>query len=957
MNVLNDLFTGGKPEFPEQQQYLELWNTSLDNFRKNIKYIGSFLSDITINFDQYGKSLSRSGKNLISYLLKIETKSNTNIAESMKKFGNFSEMLGDVYSKSSSSLNSMINQRIQKLTEDTSQTRKKMVEETQQAMQDLSKSKANYTKIKAKYDKAVKDSENLHAAFTKAKNDASSNFQVGVEQRFKEKSNASKKECASLQEELKEQIDLINHKHEILETVLKLANYQNIELEKESMITLHDLAHSVICMVRNVLALRKEQSEIKHNEIAELANITLDMIDNNKDNKQRNSIEYLMQKLEQRLNANEDRSKALRGFKTYLSEIMNADESLGKGLEKIGVALMLPDYYTSKKECKAEWLIFNNIFIEISKIHIKFSKEIAKKGSEPLQALIDLKTNIAKKLQTSVQKSIRDHAIIQEEGLKDFEKIKKNEEKKALEIRDRIQNSFQNAEHQVYSSMAENTNLEASHLQNLKGVLATLHMLEEEYNHLIDSLIEKGKQEIENINVEDDFKDQVLYEKKSSLDLSLEISNQRQSLEFEENKNYQNPSEENSILQKFNLEAGSTLVESFACALSKKILLHGRMYLTTTHICFHSYFNSQTIFGRETLLAIPFAEIKKVEKKIHGLIFDNALRITTDNSEFIFASFLYREQAKATVENLIRLNKPSQNAAQKTACEFKIETREKRLQLAKLMKTLKVKTEPVSNRKPESFFKVTLLKDPLSFDVPAQKIFELLFADSAKDFLEKFMELKNETDMKLTQWEPSAPDFYLNQPGESWNESSVRSLDYIRPMKERFPMMPKTHGVHEQQTIYFISKNEFIFEILIKTSGVPFSDCFQAHLRWHVKEVDGKTSLVGRYWMEFLKSTMFSGKIERTSVAETINVINEIWVPLVKNKVNGFLGEKVEEIVPKVKEPVKEENTDFNWMGWAFIGILVIILIIFWNRISRLENDVNRLSVLISKMDHYKIPN
>lgn len=70
------------------------------------------------------------------------------------------------------------------------------------------------------------------------------------------------------------------------------------------------------------------------------------------------------------------------------------------------------------------------------------------------------------------------------------------------------------------------------------------------------------------------------------------------------------------------------------------------MFLTNKKLCFHSYFNESTIFGRDTRMVIPLDNIKKIIKTSGSIIFNNSIQvITKEDKEIIFTSFMYREQA------------------------------------------------------------------------------------------------------------------------------------------------------------------------------------------------------------------------------------------------------------------------------------------------------------------------
>jgi hypothetical protein len=107
------------------------------------------------------------------------------------------------------------------------------------------------------------------------------------------------------------------------------------------------------------------------------------------------------------------------------------------------------------------------------------------------------------------------------------------------------------------------------------------------------------------------------------------------------------------LKEKFKgLTDGEKCIQTFACAMSLKILLQGRLYVTNKRICFHSYFNDKTIFGKETKFMIPFTDVKRIEKKINVMVFPNSISIfTKENREIFITSFVYRDQAFDLMQN------------------------------------------------------------------------------------------------------------------------------------------------------------------------------------------------------------------------------------------------------------------------------------------------------------------
>lgn len=62
--------------------------------------------------------------------------------------------------------------------------------------------------------------------------------------------------------------------------------------------------------------------------------------------------------------------------------------------------------------------------------------------------------------------------------------------------------------------------------------------------------------------------------------------------------------------QKFRLPPTEAIVDEFSCAVSKDILLHGRMYVSPGFLCFYS-----RIFSHRTVEVVPFSDITAIEKR------------------------------------------------------------------------------------------------------------------------------------------------------------------------------------------------------------------------------------------------------------------------------------------------------------------------------------------------------
>lgn len=80
------------------------------------------------------------------------------------------------------------------------------------------------------------------------------------------------------------------------------------------------------------------------------------------------------------------------------------------------------------------------------------------------------------------------------------------------------------------------------------------------------------------------------------------------------------------------------LIADFSCALSKDLLIQGRLYISDKHLCFYS-----NILGWVKTSIVPFKEIVQIEQKNTAMLFPNAISIQTLHEKYLFASFISRD--------------------------------------------------------------------------------------------------------------------------------------------------------------------------------------------------------------------------------------------------------------------------------------------------------------------------
>ena len=90
-----------------------------------------------------------------------------------------------------------------------------------------------------------------------------------------------------------------------------------------------------------------------------------------------------------------------------------------------------------------------------------------------------------------------------------------------------------------------------------------------------------------------------------------------------------------------DIPANEKLVDDFLCALHREILLQGRIYLAINSIAFYS-----NILGYETIVTLPYRDIKSINKATTIKLFLNAIEVVTnDGLKYFFTSFVSRDRA------------------------------------------------------------------------------------------------------------------------------------------------------------------------------------------------------------------------------------------------------------------------------------------------------------------------
>ncbi|XP_044074231.1 GRAM domain-containing protein 2A-like isoform X2 [Siniperca chuatsi] len=95
------------------------------------------------------------------------------------------------------------------------------------------------------------------------------------------------------------------------------------------------------------------------------------------------------------------------------------------------------------------------------------------------------------------------------------------------------------------------------------------------------------------------------------------------------------------------ISEGENLTHSFTCALQKEVLYHGKLFVSETHVCFHS-----SVLLKDTKVVIPASSVREVKKHNSAL---SMLSIqTADGEKCSFVSLRHREMCYKLLQTVCK---------------------------------------------------------------------------------------------------------------------------------------------------------------------------------------------------------------------------------------------------------------------------------------------------------------
>ncbi|KAJ8755523.1 hypothetical protein K2173_019321 [Erythroxylum novogranatense] len=317
----------------------------------------------------------------------------------------------------------------------------------------------------------------------------------------------------------------------------------------------------------------------------------------------------------------------------------------------------------------------------------------------------------------------------------------------------------------------------------------------------------------------------------------------------------------------FDLLPDEVVERSFSCALERSFLYHGRMYVSTWHICFHS-----NVFSKQMKVVVPFGDIDEIRRSQHAFINPSVTIILRMGAgghgvpplgspdgrvRYKFASFWNRNHALKALQRAARNHHTILEAEKKEREESALRAHSSSVRGGKRQPKTPEDIAPKSE-KLQAFIKEEVLIDIYNdvFPCTAEQFLNLLLSDGSK-FTNEHRSTRKDTNLSIGQWHVA--DEYDGQVREITFRSKCNS-----------PMCPPDTAMTEYQHIVLSTdKKTLVFETVQQAHDVPFGSYFEIHCRWRMETKDEKSSMmVIKVGAHFKKWCVMQSKIRTGAVNE-----------------------------------------------------------------------------------------
>lgn len=316
----------------------------------------------------------------------------------------------------------------------------------------------------------------------------------------------------------------------------------------------------------------------------------------------------------------------------------------------------------------------------------------------------------------------------------------------------------------------------------------------------------------------------------------------------------------------FSLPPDEVVEHSYSCALERSFLYHGRMYVSSWHICFHS-----NVFSKQMKVIIPFDDVDEVKRSQHAFInpaITLILRMGAGGHgvpplgspdgrvRYKFASFWNRNHAfralQRTAKNFRAMleaeKKENAQSALRAHSISRASMRERRVPVDNVPKAVKC----------QAFIKDEVLVDIYhgTFPCTAEQFFNVFYSDNSK-FTNDYRRERKDSNVTMDQWHTT--DDY---------EGQIRELKYRSVCHS--PMCPPDTAMTEwQHAVFSDDKKKLVFETVSQAHDVPFGSYFEIHCRWSVETESESSCIINvKVGAHMKKWCMMQSKIKSGAVNE-----------------------------------------------------------------------------------------
>ena len=327
-------------------------------------------------------------------------------------------------------------------------------------------------------------------------------------------------------------------------------------------------------------------------------------------------------------------------------------------------------------------------------------------------------------------------------------------------------------------------------------------------------------------------------------------------------------------ISKFKLPPDEVLINDWTCALSKAVLLQGRVYLSQNYLCFYS-----KIFGVDTKEVIKLSDILSIKKRNKFVI---GIEVFMKNGvdRYLFCSFLTRSRTFKAITDAWTRKMESMNPQQQQQQQQQAQLQRQLSPCSVALRDEDIASDSGNSGSSDSEMGEVdtmltgsgqdrngfLTAQPSNETIPQTivpftpvQFFYLFLSDKAQDFERQVKCPTPRLSLEIDPWKP-------NPEHNGMMTREMRSVVSLVELKA--PIGPPESRVVETQR-YVLTKDCLILQTRSFSLDIPYNDYFHTESEWVFTKVSPTaSSLVGNGAVIWSKRSMMKGLIESTTIKQ-----------------------------------------------------------------------------------------